>query len=78
MTIPVDKQGHFLIGFAIVLVGGFANLFLAMSVCVLAGLAKEVYDKWTGLGTPEWADFLATVIGGVTAIFVHIILRTQT
>ena len=74
-----DKQSHFLIGFAIVLIGGFVDPGIAMGVCLIAGMMKEIYDEWTGLGTPEWADFFATAIGGGLALFLHIIiLRTQT
>lgn len=68
-----DKKKHLLVGTEI----GFAasamtvnqktTTSLAWSLGLSAGIggAKElVYDKWMHKGTPEWADFGYTVLGG--------------
>lgn len=66
-SIPSDKMLHFIAGMLItaivaVIVPRFAPL--AVTVAVVAGLAKEVYDEIT-YGGFDFKDWLATVIGGV-------------
>lgn len=68
MTFPLaeDKIGHVIGGLAIA--GAFAPFgWVAALVAVIAiGIGKEVvWDKWLGRGTPEVADALATILGGV-------------
>lgn len=63
MAIAIDKQAHAWWGWSIA-----ATLFPVMgwmSVLVAAavGAAKEVWDK-QGHGTPDWLDFIATLLGG--------------
>lgn len=65
--IKKDKLLHFIIGTYIMLV---AQIFIAMPLALLAvavvGLAKEVlYDLLLKKGTPERADFVYTLLGGV-------------
>jgi hypothetical protein len=61
--IPRDKLAHFLAGIAVAAVVYPFGVIPALIVVVIAGLAKEVWDM-QGNGTPEMADFLATVSGG--------------
>lgn len=69
--IAVDKIAHFCAGWAIaatafIFVGGWPAILLA----AISGAAKELFDKVTGRGTPEIADFLFTLAGGIFAVSV--------
>lgn len=74
--IAVDKIAHFCAGWAIaatafIFVGGWpAILLAAISGAAISGAAKELLDKRTGKGTPELADFLFTLEGGIFAVSV--------
>jgi|TARA_X000001382_G_C3073906_1_gene148385 hypothetical protein len=55
-----DKLKHFMIGYFISLsiaLIGFYGIFLTLFIAV----AKEVYDKLSGKGTPEILDIVYTV-----------------
>lgn len=59
-----DKLKHIVVS-AIIAVA--LNLFLPwwvaglLTLCV--GIGKEVYDKVTGKGNPEWKDLVADLVG---------------
>ena len=59
-----DKLKHIVVS-AIIAVA--LNLFLpwwvAGLITLAIGVGKEVYDKVTGNGHPEWRDLLANVVG---------------
>ena len=63
---PGDKANHFVYG-----IGMFIALALvvapggALAGVVVAGVAKEVYDKLTASGTPDPWDAVATSVGGI-------------
>jgi hypothetical protein len=61
--IPRDKLAHFLAGIAVAAVAYPFGLIAAMLATVIAAVGKELWDA-QGNGTPEMADFLATVVGG--------------
>lgn len=64
----LDKGQHFVGGAAIVFAVGLINVPLALLVCILVALAKEVYDYFNPTtNTCDALDFIATVVGGVTA-----------
>jgi len=43
-----------------------AFLLIALLPTIIIGGAKEIiYDKFMKKGTPEWMDFIATVLGGI-------------
>lgn len=46
----------------------------ALLAAILAGAGKELHDRWSGKGTPELADFLVTVGGGVAGMAAHALL----
>jgi len=66
-NVPKDKLYHFIAGAAIT--GVFAAFPClapwAFVAGVVAGAAKEVYDKF-GKGDASWWDFAATVIGALS------------
>jgi hypothetical protein len=72
MMVPVDKAFHFLVGWAIA--ATFQSMpLLAAALVATAAIGKEIWDS-KGHGTPELADCLATLAGGVAAlVFVAII-----
>ena len=66
MNIPLDKVFHFLAGWAVA--ATFQSIpLLAAALVAAAAIGKEVWDK-RGHGTPELADCLATLAGGVAAM----------
>jgi hypothetical protein len=73
-TIPKDKQLHFIAG---TLIGAGVTEFCALNKIkhpalwgigagFLAGVGKEIYDKQSGKGTPEFADAVYTILGATT------------
>ena len=64
--LPADKANHALYG-----IGMFIALALvvapggALAGVIVAGVAKEVYDKLTASGTPDPWDAVATSAGGI-------------
>lgn len=71
-----DKVLHIIVGFAIVVNGTvIINLFFQLPVFVAAvlsllfsiaiGCIKELWDRFTGKGTPEMLDAAMTAIGAI-------------
>ncbi|NOX40505.1 MAG: hypothetical protein GXP05_08315 [Alphaproteobacteria bacterium] len=61
-----DKIAHIAVGFTIsALIGGPIGL----AVATIAGAGKEIWDKYSGRGTPDLWDFVATVAGGALAFW---------
>ena len=64
--IPIDKQAHFLAGYAI---SATALMLLpygyGLALAVIAGSIKELYDYASGKGTADRWDAIATGIGGL-------------
>ena len=69
MKIQQDKKKHFVAGFATTTVVSLLLGYIVGALAsVIAGVAKEVYDKVSGKGTPELLDVVATVTGAVAAV----------
>ena len=66
--IGIDKKAHF---FADVAIAATVALYLdplyGLIAGILAGLAKELYDR-AGHGTPDSKDFIATALGATVAL----------
>ena len=64
--IPIDKQAHFLAGYAI---SATALMLLpygyGLALAVIAGSSKELYDCASGKGIADQWDAIATGIGGL-------------
>ena len=71
-----DKKLHIIVGFCIGLVGAYflRSAPLGFGLAWLAGIAKEVYDKVSGKGTPEGLDWLATCLGGMFGAGIHYLI----
>lgn len=73
--IPLDKANHYVYGQAVFVasyltaslplagLGMWAKLGLAFGVVVGVAIGKEVRDKRTGKGTPDWRDAAWTMAG---------------
>lgn len=79
-TIPHDKALHAVYGSVAALVGALIGLLLAaplwaaaLALVAIVGIGKEVYDRATGRGNPEWADAVVTVLGGLPVVIVGVI-----
>ena len=70
MSIPLDKQAHFLAGVAISSLTFIVthSVIAALLVTLAVAIAKEAYDKLSKRGTPELSDVLYTVAGAVATI----------
>jgi hypothetical protein len=66
--VTLDKQAHFFAGAAIAAtIALYLSPPLGLAAGILAGLAKELYDR-AGYGTPDFKDFLATALGATVAL----------
>lgn len=64
--IPLDKQVHFLGGYAIGITFGLVVPVLGLMLAFAVGLGKEVYDKYhPDNHSADKYDFLATLLGGI-------------
>lgn len=64
----LDKKLHY---FAGLLIAGLLTNFLSVLIAVAVGIGKEVYDRVTKKGTPEFADFLWTTAGALTWLLLY-------
>lgn len=67
LKLGIDKFYHFVAGVFIYLfsVVFLSNIISMIPVVIIAAL-KEMYDKKTKRGTPDFWDFLFTVLGGLS------------
>jgi len=78
MNFPNDKIKHLIAGFTICIVGYFFILFIqryfnfnvqaslvGMLLAFLAGLLKELYDKYIKKTYFDWLDWAVTNVGGI-------------
>ena len=73
--IPTDKQLHLYSGgmlAGMLMPFGFEVAWLGV---VIAGVGKEIYDKVSGKGTPEWKDAFATIVGGSAIVIWNVIFK---
>lgn len=81
MGIAEDKIKHFLAGFIIATVATliFGALWGIIATVVIGASKELIYDKLLKKGTPEVADFLFTLAGGLNALLIlgigYLILR---
>ena len=67
--IQIDKLLHFFAGYVIAV---YASVIVSQWWIILLastgiGLVKElVWDKWMKKGTPEWMDWMFTILGAIT------------
>jgi len=70
-NIPNDKLLHFfwgsILSFVFILILGIKGVFLTFIIAI----AKEFYDWYSKKGTPELADFIATIIPAIMFIIVN-------
>jgi uncharacterized protein YfiM (DUF2279 family) len=73
---PLDKKLHIVVGFIIGFLGAYflRSALFGFLAAVAAGALKEIYDKCSGKGTPEWLDFLATAASGLIGAGIYLIL----
>jgi len=69
-----DKVMHFCAGLALSLLAGllFCPLIGLATAAAIGALKETIWDWWLKKGTPEFMDFVATVVGGVLgAVILH-------
>jgi hypothetical protein len=69
----IDKLYHFIAGVIIYIFSSIVlNNWLPIIPVILIGGAKEVYDYYSKKGTPDWWDFIWTVIGGAFVLLLSL------
>lgn len=64
--IPHDKANHVIYGLVVFLVGNALHSWQAGIIAAAAvAVAKELYDKFSGKGTPDGWDVVATIGGAI-------------
>ena len=74
MKLRADKLKHFSAGLALSLLAGLLFCpIVGLATAVMVGALKEVIWDWLlKKGTPEFLDFVATVLGGALgAVILH-------
>lgn len=62
--IGTDKLLHISVSMVLTLeLRRFLPCWQAVLIVLTIGIAKEVYDKISGKGTPEWKDIIADIVG---------------
>ena len=74
MKIAKDKQYHLVAGFLIALLTGWVNPFAGLTLVVLAGVGKEVYDMYVPNHTVDVWDAIYTVVGGLPPLLVYFVV----
>ena len=65
MKLPKDKGLHFCVGLILCLIAGVLTTpAMGLLLGVIAGILKEVYDKYNN-GTVDALDSLATTVGAL-------------
>jgi hypothetical protein len=54
VNIKIDKTLHFLAGFGVAAMAMPLGMIEAMSAVFTVAVVKELYDYFSGKGTPEW------------------------
>ena len=74
-VIPLDKQAHFLTGYAIAITLGIISPMLGVVIAAIIGWLKEEYDKRRpDKHTADIFDFYFTVFGGITGTVIVVIM----
>lgn len=72
--LPADKANHVVYGAVIAALGAVAvSPLVGAALCAGFAVAKEVADRVTNNGTPEFADAMATVAGGAVVVVPHFV-----
>jgi hypothetical protein len=73
--VPADKQAHFICGLVIAaLLTPFIGAYSIVVVAIIA-LAKEIYDYLhKDIHTPDFWDWVATVLGGLVGFVIVALL----
>lgn len=71
--IGADKWGHFILfTYVYITLLMFFSPLVALIITNIAAAAVElIYDKWWGKGTPEFLDWVASVVG---PIYIYIVI----
>lgn len=68
----IDKLYHFLVGLLIyIFFDLFFDIWNIIPVIIIGG-AKEIYDWYSGKGTPDVWDFIWTIFGGAVGLLILI------
>ena len=78
--IPHDKLLHYFYGQVIFVcmyavfiwcnIDKSSSMISSFSIVLIVAIAKEIYDKASGAGTPEIMDVIATVCGAIIPILI--------
>lgn len=75
--IPPDKARHFLVGSLLAALGALHSVLVGLLLCAAFALGKELRDRITRRGTPDWLDALWTLLGAVPVLLPLAVWRLQ-
>lgn len=74
--IPQDKANHFIYGLLICFISSlFFSSIIALSIVIIIGVVKEIYDKISNKGNPELLDLIFTGLGGLIIFLTREIIK---
>ena len=73
----IDKIYHLVAGFIISLIFGLINPVLGLILAIIAGVGKEIYDKYIKKSVIDPLDVIATVLGGVLGTGLAIVITNM-
>ncbi len=73
--LKIDKLLHFIAGTYIYMISAaYMQSWIGLLLVAIIGATKEiVWDKLLGKGTPEVADFIWTMIGGLFTFLIFLL-----
>lgn len=74
MSIRKDYLYHFVAGFTIAMMFYVSTFpYLALIMSTIAGIVKEIYDKFSKKGNADVNDAIYTSLGGIVGLIVCLI-----
>ena len=63
-----DKLRHYFVGSLAAAAGGLHSVAVGALLCAALAVGKEVYDRVSRKGTPDWRDAVWTLVGGAITL----------
>ena len=70
-----DKLYHLIAGFVIAFIIAFWRPEVGLLTAIIAGIAKEVYDKYIKKSYADPVDTIATTVGGILGAAASILIQ---
>lgn len=71
--IPEDKLRHYMVGSIAAALGGLHSVAAGAMLCAAVAIGKEVYDRVSKRGTPDFLDAVWTLAGALPVLAPQVI-----